>query len=520
MTESNLPLRHLRRKREAASFWQCAILFGLILLCFSPLLLTSELWSEYDPATQSGFHETAKWSDAWTVQKIRKHDPISLSSYHLEALAQNPAIVHRVINISLHCIAVWLFWYFLRKIRLRHTWLAVLIFALHPSVIPVLFWPGFRHVILGFIIMLGALNLAAGSLNPWRYLALLALSTIGLFIHINLIFLPAIFALLTYCKEHPPQLSQYNWILPILCINLFLGVWLLGQNNSGSSVFVLSEWSYAGGHNMQYLLKKSFLPTDLDFFKALPNNSGYALNSGINLAPFLLSVPFLLLGILNRGHHWARNLLLGVISYTLLIIPVIFIRANFINGMPAYELFNYYPALAALCASSVLIVVKLSTKLGILAEMMRNLVLYVIVGILFILSFSHALEVKTPTDLWHSISKQWPNSTEAKIAYLKSILRYQHEDTNKDTLILMMQSILEEEPERIEIRKMLARTMRDANQRNNALREFRYILREETNDRLFLEEAANFLESCNLKFEANKIRQRKPYLDLKTEAVE
>ena len=78
----------------------------------------------------------------------------------------------------------------------------------------------------------------------------------------------------------------------------------------------------------------------------------------------------------------------------------------------------------------------------------------------------------------------------------------------KDALILKMQALLEKDPDLLEIRKLMARTLRDANQPNNALREFRRILREETDDLVFLSEAADFLDFRNLRFEAEKVRQR------------
>jgi Flp pilus assembly protein TadD len=71
-----------------------------------------------------------------------------------------------------------------------------------------------------------------------------------------------------------------------------------------------------------------------------------------------------------------------------------------------------------------------------------------------------------------------------------------------------MQGLLESDPENVEIRKSLARTLRDANQFNNALREFRRVLREETDDLEFIEEAADLLDYRGLEFEAQKVRER------------
>lgn len=503
------PSKKRRRKRESASRQQYLLLFVLILFSFGPLLLSTELWNPKAPATASGFHEIASWSDAWNPERIRKYDPISLTSYFFETLLPlNPASIHRLINIGLHVFSVCLLWSLLRKMRFGKTWLACLFFALHPAVIPVLFWPGYRHILLGFIIILAVLNLAEGNLNARRYMILLALSTVGVFINTQLLFLPIILALITYSKNYPVKLNQFNWILPILCINLFLSVWLYGERGLTETTFVLSEWSFKSGHYMQHLLKQSFIPTELHFYTPLPENISYSINTGINLAPFLLYPPFIVLGIINRQHQWARNLLLGVISYVLLVFPTVSTTGTFIDGSPAFELFAYYPALATLCVFVVLSLEKLSGKLGEMVGVVLTAAFYITLGILCIFSFTYALDLRNPQKIWQSIANQWPQSNQAQIAYLESMMLNGAASVKKDALILKMQALLEKDPDLLEIRKLMARTMRDANQPNNALREFRRILREETDDLIFLSEAADFLDFRNLRFEAEKVRQR------------
>lgn len=498
-----------RRKKESATPREYALLFTLVLFAFGPLLLSTDLWNKNDPATKSGFHEISSWTEAWTPEMIRKYDPFSLSSYFLESyLPLDPAFTHRAINLALHLLAVCLLWSLLRKLRLKSTGLAVLLFAVHPAIIPVLLWPGHRHVILGFIIMITLLNLAQDKLNLRRYLLLMALYMIGLLTHKHLLFLPLIFALITYSKDYPTRLNQYNWILPILCLNLFVGVWLFSKDGLEVTRFVLSEWSFESGHYMQHLLTQSFIPDELIFYKPLPQNITYSVNTGINLAPFLLFPPFIVLGVLNRQRQWARNLLLGVISYILLVIPVISRTGSFIDGTPAFELFAYYTPLSILCVSCAFALHKLSSKLGITMGMLRIVALYTTAGIFSIFSFTFALEVRNPQNMWQSIARQWPESSQAQIAYLESIVSQENNELRKDKLILMMQALLEKEPDRLEIRKLMARTMQEANQPNNALREYRRILREGTDDIAFMEEAADFLEFRNLSFEAEKVRQR------------
>jgi hypothetical protein len=498
-----------RRKKEKATPWQYAILIILVLLVFSPLLFSGELWNKNDTARASGFKEISTWTEAWQLSELREYDPLSRSTYFLEqSLPLNPAFTHRLFNLTLHLLAVCLLWSFLRKMRLSGTWLAVLVFALHPSVIPVLFWPGHRHVLLGFVLLFTILNLSQDPPSTKRYLLLIVLSTIGLFIHPNFIFVPLLLALLTYRKNQPAQLNDYNWILPIFCICLFVGVWLSDRSSLEGDPFVLTEWSFKAGHYMQYLLKQTFTPVEMTFFKPLPVNSTYSVATGINLAPFLLFPPFMVLGILNRQHQWARTLLLGVVAYVLFSLSPIIAGGEFIDGTEAFELYAYYFALAVICTSFIFTLTKLSAKLGFTAQLLLRFVLFALLSLECIFSFSHALETTHTSKMWQNLSKQWPQSVSAQMAYVESVLAKDSSNIRKDTLILLMQGLLESDPENVEIRKSLARTLRDANQFNNALREFRRVLREETDDLEFIEEAADLLDYRGLEFEAQKVRER------------
>lgn len=498
-----------RRKKEKASRLQCAILFILVLLVFSPLLFSGELWNKNDLASASGFHEISSWTKAWHPSQLRAYDPFSRSSYFLEqALPLKPAFSHRLINIALHLLAVFFLWSFLRKMRLTATWLATLIFALHPSVIPVLFWPGHRHVLIGFVLLLAVLNLSASQLTTKRYLLLIALTTLGLLIHPNFIFLPLILALLTYKRSYPTRITDYNWILPMLCICLFAGAWLSNKSAFDAGPFVLSEWSFKAGHYMQYLLRQTFVPLNLEFYRAIPSSISYSVATGINLAPFLLFPPFVILGLLNRKHQWARNLLFGVICYFFLALSPIVAGGEFIDGTEAFELYSYYFALAVICVSSILALRKITAQLGLATELLFRIVIYALLGLECIFSFTNACEARDSSKIWHNIYKQWPQSSDAQIAYVESVLESESKKVKKDTLILLMQSLLEQAPERIEVRKLLARTLRDAGQLNNALREYRRVLLDESEDLEFLSEAADFLEYQSLEFEARKVRER------------
>ena len=72
----------------------------------------------------------------------------------------------------------------------------------------------------------------------------------------------------------------------------------------------------------------------------------------------------------------------------------------------------------------------------------------------------------------------------------------------------MLQDILEKRSDLVERRKQLARAFVAEGQLNNALREYKHILRETLPDNEFLEEAARFLDKVGLSWDATKTRDR------------
>jgi hypothetical protein len=113
--------------------------------------------------------------------------------------------------------------------------------------------------------------------------------------------------------------------------------------------------------------------------------------------------------------------------------------------------------------------------------------------------------------MWTGMSERWPNAWEPKAALVD---RIDLPDSPEDSLftnlqlINMLQDILEKRSDLVERRKQLARAFVAEGQLNNALREYKHILRETLPDNEFLEEAARFLDKVGLSWDATKTRDR------------
>jgi hypothetical protein len=181
---------------------------------------------------------------------------------------------------------------------------------------------------------------------------------------------------------------------------------------------------------------------------------------------------------------------------------------QFIDGSLANENHGLYIALPFIIALVISGAASVTRKMGTGGKTLSATGLAGLLFIEIMLSASFAYAVAEPTRMWQSINEQWPNSAQAKIAYIEST-SYEEESIISNTeLISMISAILEDQPEHTKMRKILLRTYIAEGLGNNALREYKRILRETEPDNEFLEEAAKFYDKLSLGWDASKARQR------------
>lgn len=502
-----IPASNRRKKRKIPIFLKLIFLVVLTAVVFSPLLKNTYLWPAYDIPERSVYANVEHWTEFWSLENIRKVDPVSQSSYLLEAnIPGDPAQVHRAINIALHITIAVLLYVLLRKMKLPYAFVASLLFALHPATIQILFWPGYRHEILGCLLILTTLYLVFKSINIWRYLLLLLTVILSVAVNANALFIPAIMALLIFQKNYPLRPQHFNYLLPIVCVTLLFGFWFIDLNNQQTELPTIGSWSYQAGQSLQFYLSQTFYPTDAALFTPLAINSNYSINAGINLFPFLLFPPFLILGLVNYKSGWGRGLLAMLIIFLLLTIPAISNPGAFIDGSVALETHRYYFALMVILTFTASCLKFLFKKLKFENKTFLGFAICLLILTEAVASFSYASKLSDTTETWRNLHELWPESWQAQTIYLEHAITDEARFTKKDGLILLLQSLLDKNPELTNIRILMARTMRDSGQTNNALREFKRIVREGTNDITFLEEAVRLLENNNLNYEAEKVR--------------
>ncbi|HAV12353.1 MAG TPA: hypothetical protein DCX06_02490 [Opitutae bacterium] len=489
----------------------CLIIITIV--SFAAIFQSDVLWTKYDSVERTPYHSMADWKDAWLLPSIRSHDPISTSSYFWEQSIPLPtAATHRGINLLLHLVAVLFFLKCLESLKAPGSFAATLVISTHPAVMQTLFWPGYRDQIIGLIFILLALLAGIRNRGGAGYLMTLFFTVVACVIHPTAIAIPVILALVITLQNKKLQFNSFNRVLPLICIALFIGVWTqegASASESSTTVETAGNALNEAGQNMFYYLKQSLLPIEGSLFTPMTDDGGYSVGAGMSILPFLFFIPFYCLAALNFGKPWARAGILGLTAFLLLSLNGISNTGVFLDGDRALESFGLYVALPAMVAMLFCGVAHAFNAMGAAGKPLWITVFSIFFLIHIGVTGSYAYQIGTPTTMWQSMLNQWPDSWVPKAAYINTLTLASDDSLAVDEQIKMLISVLETRPDLIEERKMLARIYRDAGQSNNALTQFKRILRESSPDNDFLEEAAKFYDRVGLRYDASNTRERK-----------
>lgn len=483
----------------------------LIVGCFAAMLQSNVLWTDYDMPARSAYESMDSWTDAWQFSVIRGDDPVTLTSYFLESKLPLPTpFVHRSINLILHIIAALLLLSCLERLHAPAAYSATLVFALHPAVVQPLFWPGYRTEFLGLIFILCALLAGIRNRGALGYWAMLCFTAIACTIHPAAISIPIVFALIIFCQNKALHLHTFNRVLPLICIALFLGVW----TQQHTTVPITEEASdnmeliEVAGENMFFHIKQTLFPFNLGLFHPITFDKDYSVGAQMSMLPFFVFLPFYALAAVNWRKRWSRPLLLGVTTYLLFILHGISQTGVFLDNSAAHENHRLYVALPAMIALVVCGAGAIARQMGPFGKPLWSLGFSFFILIQLAITGNFAYTTGQPVLMWQSMTEQWPNSWIPKAAFIRSLEETGSEIMTAEEKIRILESILAINPNLLDERITLARIFSNEGQNNNAVREYKRILRETKPTNAFLEEAAAFYDKVGLYWDATNARER------------
>lgn len=520
--QSNLVIPPTRIKRGASSgsadreakepkrvgFKSYLLLIVLTFAVFGPILNSDLLWSDYDEVERTPYLSMETWVEAWSVDTIKRYDPITLSSYFLESHLPLPtALAHRLINILLHLTAALFLLKILESLKLFGAYAATLVFALHPAVLQTLFWPGYRNELVGLVFILASLYFGIRNRDSRDFIFALLLTFISTLLHPAALVLPALLALAVFFQHKSFHLRHYNRILPLACITLFVAVWTQSGNYQDHDSEELSSFTQAG-QNINFYLQHCFFPLDLRLFHPFSEGQTYRVGAANNLLILFFFVPFYVLIGFNFRKRWAKGIFLGLSSFLLLLLHGMGYTGRFIDGSLAKEEHVIYvalPVVAALTFCSCAGFFESRKALGrFLWPIGFSLFLLIQIG----LTASYSYSVSDPAKMWKTLSEQWEDSWQPKAALVESVRSTGSQEIGTSEMIRILEAIVETNPNRHRERIHLARSYRESGQNANALREYRAILRDTKPENEILEEAATLMDKLGLSWEANNARER------------
>ena len=507
------PLKRRKRKDQRShkpAGWLAYLALVLITIgVYVPIFNSPTVWSSYDQVDRSAFESMEGLGEAWSIQSIRHDDPIALTSYFLEQkIPVDPATSHHAINLLLHITAVILLLRVLDTLKFAAAFSASLVFAIHPTVLQTIFWAGYRTELIGLILFLCAIFAGIQNRNTRDFVALVIFSSVAYLIHPANLLIPFVLGLAIFYTSEQQHLKNYNRLLPLICLAIFIGVWTQG-GKAGIDMSFGDRTSLAA-KNLYFYLNQALMPFELSLFYPVDKTQGYNVGAQNNLLPFLLFIPFFILIAFNYRIKWARGTFLGLCTYLLLIIYGISQMGAFIDGSQAREDHFHYIALPFIIALVICTAGGIARNMGTGGKVLWYLGFSLFIIAQLSVTTAFTMSVSQPTHMWKNMSKQWDQAWLPKLALIETI---QAEGGDSDLLsntemtdILI--NILEQQPERIEERILLTRIYENEGQNNNALKEYKRILRETDPSNEFLLEAAAFFDKVGVSWDANKARER------------
>ena len=258
-----------------------AVLAAITVLVYVPAMRAGFIWDDGDMVTNNPLIKSAGGlHDIWLGKNMTDYHPLTYSVFWLEwrCWGMNPAGYH-VVNIMLHAASVVLLWLVLRKLRIPGSWLAALLFGVHPVCVASVAWIAELKNTLSMVFYLAALwcwlcseepafvgaSARPGGEGNRRYYALaLAAFLAALLAKVSVVVLPAVLLLLAWWRRGRIARRDWERAAPFFLLAVALGSFgMTFQNKYAALNDPLPARLLAGGWAVWFYLWKIFWPVHL-----------------------------------------------------------------------------------------------------------------------------------------------------------------------------------------------------------------------------------------------------------------
>jgi tetratricopeptide (TPR) repeat protein len=409
------------------------LLVLLVLIAYISVFHAGYLWDDVvltqDTQIFQGWSGLSKiWAQPGQILNEEHYWPMVYTSFWIEnqLWGLHPFSLH-LINLIIHIINSFLVWQVLKKLGIPGSWLAGMIFALHPVQVESAAWIIERKGLLStsFYLLAGGCFLKYKENNEKLYYGLAAGAlALSLLCKSTGVGFPIAILLILYWRNKKLSPSDWGESIPFFLISLLIAggdfFFRAGQNpvNLGYSAGDKIQHAF---YALSLYLNQFFLPMKfMGFYPSLAESA--------NHWPYLGTI--LLLGLAGAGcYAWIlkqeKGLLIGFLFYCLTLLPVLgLIEFSFLRLSPAADRYQYLASLGlvAICATGLKkLMVYLSEKKGTAAKtaVIAPLGLVLCMGCL---TFSHAAHYRDNESFFGYCVQRNPDSWYARSMLGRSLM--------------------------------------------------------------------------------------------------
>ncbi|MDP7276037.1 MAG: tetratricopeptide repeat protein [Planctomycetaceae bacterium] len=262
--------------------WQAAVLLGVTLLAYAPVLDAGFVWNDDDLDDILALVDREGLATVWFSTETFNYWPVTWTSYWLEheVFGDDPATgrprptSYHIVNVLIHATCSLLLWRVLVRLGVPGAWLAGLIFAVHPVNVESVAWVTQRKNVLAMVFFLASLrwwlDFQQFGGRP-RYTAAVIAFLLGMLSKGAIVACPLVLLLLAWWRWGRITRQNVLQVLPFLVISGVMSVaeiWFQHVKAIGGDTIRdagLAERLMAIGPIAWFYLGKALLPLNLCF---------------------------------------------------------------------------------------------------------------------------------------------------------------------------------------------------------------------------------------------------------------
>ena len=403
------------------------IILIIAFFAFLPSLKNGFVWDDVLFVTEN------KTIQSLSLQNIKNiftsfhnglYRPLVFLSFALEYnfFKDNPAAYHMT-NLILHlanCLLAFLL-IFLISNNLTASFVAVILFAIHPLRVESVVWITERKDVLSTFFLLGTLVFFVlynkSNLKKHYYLSLFSF-ILSLFTKLAGVTIPIVLLLFDYFTGK--KLNRKVWVnkIPffvIAAIITVVNVYSFSQSHGQETtpLAISSDSFFIATHGLIFYLKKIFQPIRLSCLYPYPEKT-----NGLLPLPFLLS-PIILLSIIIvilLISKYTRKIIFGSVFFLVTIFPILFLAPT-APGIAAADRYTYIPSIGIFYLMGEFfswLYTKKCKNLMLCKLVIMNM-LVGIIGILSFLTYERTKLWKNDITLWSNVLKHYPYNDTAHL---------------------------------------------------------------------------------------------------------